>query len=38
MYEISLQKPEKQMCAVAVQSSPQIPEITGQEDLMLFLD
>jgi len=35
--ETPTHKPEKQIGAVGIQAPPQIPEITGQED-MLFLD
>jgi len=38
IYETPLQKPEKQVGAVGLQAPSQIPEITGQEEMMLFLD
>lgn len=38
VYEMPSEKPEKQMGVVETQAASQIPEITGQEDLMLFLD
>jgi hypothetical protein len=39
IFDIPVQKPEKQMAAGAIQAPLQIPETTGKEEqMMLFLD